>query len=97
MSASIPRCFFDCREDAGICPAAADIAAHPLADLIVVAGVAFVDEGDAGADLAGGAIAALEAVVANERGLQGMQVTIRGKTFDRSDRLAAAHDGESET
>src|SRR5689334_11982596 len=67
-----PR-FLDRREDVVVSAAAADVAAHQLADLVVGAGVPFVEQTDGRAELAGGAIAALEGVVLDEGRLHGVE------------------------
>ena len=78
-------------DDVGVGAAAADVAGHALADLVVgdlgvlrvagfeadereVAAVGFLFECGGGADLAGSAVAALEAVVREEGGLCGAEV-----------------------
>ena len=98
------------RDDVRIGGAATDVAAHPLADLRVgqrdragrhvgggvagPAGLRLGEHADGRADLAGGAVAALEAVVLDEGGLQRVQGARRAETFDRHDLVALVHDGE---
>ena len=60
----------DGRDDVVVGSAAAQVAAHPVADFLRRAGVALGDAGDAGHDLPGRAIAALEGVALDEGGLQ---------------------------
>ena len=73
--------------DAGIGAAAAEIAAHALADALgVVAGLALADQADGAHDLARRAEAALEAVVRDEGGLHRMQRVAVGEALDRVDR-----------
>ena len=64
---------FDGRHDVGIGAAAADIAAHQLANLIGRVRLPFGDQADGRTDLAGRAISALEGVMFDERLLQWMQ------------------------
>ena len=51
----------------------------------------FVDAGDAGHDLPGGAIAALERVSLDEGGLQGVELLALGEPLDGRD-LASLHE-----
>src|SRR5207249_1375382 len=77
-------------DDAHVSAAAAEVAAEVLADLVVVAGVALPDAGQAGHDLAGRAVAALQRVVVDERLLQRVQPAVRpGDAFDGRHGLAA--------
>src|ERR1700727_815188 len=94
----------DCIDDAVIGAAAAEIAAHPLAQLIVTeryrlrleirsdvtrhALAKLRRHADRRADLTRRAIAALESVVFDERLLQGMKRAGSAEAFDRGD-LAA--------
>src|SRR5258706_16034426 len=100
MSAScrffLPGCLADGGDDAGIGTAAADIAAHPFPDLVVVMGVPFPQQRHGGTDLTGRAVAALEAVVADEGRLDGVEPAVRGQALDGGDLPAAVHDGEGE-
>ena len=82
----------DRRDDVVVGAAAAEIAAHPVADLLRRAGMALVDAGDAGHDLPGRAIAALERIALDEGGLQRVELVALGQAFDRRD-LAAFHQG----
>src|ERR1041385_2670634 len=86
----------DRRDDAFVRPAAADVAAHPAADLVVAAGVPFLQQRYRGTDLPRRAVAALESVVADERRLHGMEVAVAGQPFDGRDLLPAVHDGQGE-
>ena len=54
------------------------------------------EESDGGADLAGGAVAALEAVVFEEGGLDGVEGVALGEAFDGGDLGAVGGDGEGE-
>src|SRR3954453_14790605 len=82
IRASVLRRFLHRVDDAAVRAAAADVAAHPLADLIVAAGVPFLQQRDGRADLPRRAVAALESVIADERGLHRMQPSVRGQPFD---------------
>src|SRR5947209_14382532 len=70
---SVLRRFLHRVDDAAVSAATADVAAHPLADFIVAAGVPFLQQRDGRADLPGRAVAALESVVPDERRLHRMQ------------------------
>src|SRR5664279_1066380 len=91
-----PRSFANGGHDSLVGAATADVAAHPLADLIVAAGVPFMDDRDGGTDLSRRAVAALKAVVADERRLHGVEPLVRGDPFDRRDLPPAVHDREGE-
>jgi hypothetical protein len=69
----------DRRDDVGIGAAAADVAAHQLADLVGGLRLAFGDQAGRRADLARRAVAALERVVVDERLLQRMQRAVRAR------------------
>ena len=56
----------------------------------------FVEHGDRRADLARGAIAALVAIMPDERGLQRMQRIGRAQSFDGRDIASFVHDRQSE-
>ena len=88
---------FDRSDDVRIRAATADIAAHPLADLGVAAGVTFMDAGDGRTNLPGSAVTALESVVLDEGGLHRMEPGAVGEPFNRGDLVAFVHDGEAET
>ena len=60
------------------------------------AGLDLVEHRDRGADLAGCAVAALEAIVFDERGLHGMHLVGRAETFDGRDAVAFVHHRERE-
>jgi len=57
----------------------------------------FCKEGGGGADLAGGAVAALESVVIEEGFLDGAEAGLVAKAFDGSNFRALSGDGEGET
>ena len=72
--------------DAGIGAAAAEIAAHAFAHALgIVAGLAFLDQADRAHDLAGRAEPALEAVMRDEGGLDGMQRVALRHALDGED------------
>jgi hypothetical protein len=54
------------------------------------------DECHGGHDLAGGAVAALVAVVLDEGGLHGVQIVGLAEAFDGGDFFACGHDGEGQ-
>ncbi len=57
-------------------------------------GLELFDHGDGGTDLAGSAIAALKAIMLNERSLHGVEIVSVGKSFDGGDFVAFEHDRE---
>src|SRR5438270_7557828 len=72
--------------DVGVGGTAAEIAAHIFADLGFRAGMTLIDAGNRRHDLAGRAVAALEAVMIDEGLLHGMQAAGgRSDAFDRGD------------
>src|SRR5207237_4180597 len=60
-------------DDAEVTAAAADVAGHPLANLVLRSRVPFANQRRCGTDLTGRAVAALESVVADECRLNGLQ------------------------
>src|SRR3954454_12043740 len=96
IRASVLRRFLHRLDDAAVRAAAADVAAHPLAAFVIAAGMPLLQQRDGRADLTRRAVAALESVVADERGLHRMQRSVRRKTFDRGDLLAGVHHSERE-
>src|SRR5437763_2467452 len=81
----------------GIGRTAAEIAAHILADFGLGAGMAFLDASNRRHDLAGRAIAALKAVMIDERLLHGMEASgRRSDAFDRGDLMSLGSDGEGQ-
>lgn len=103
----------DGRDDIGIGGAPTDVAAHPLADLLIgqrdprrghvsggVAGPARLHLGkhaDGRTDLAGSAVATLEAVTLDEGALHGVQAIGIAQAFDRHDLVVLMHHGERQT
>src|SRR5437762_1610153 len=72
-------------DDFGISAAATEIATHP-ASYVVLGWMGLVaEERDGGEDLAGRAKAALERVVLDERGLDGMQLSVVGQALNGRD------------
>src|ERR1051325_3183267 len=78
-------------DDARIGAAAADVAAHRLAHVVVRRSPALVEQRDGGHDLTGGAVAALKSVVRDECLLHWMQLITVGQTFDRRYAMALLH------
>ena len=72
-------------DDMVVGAAAAQIAAHPVADLLRRVGMALGDAGDAGHDLPRRAIAALEGVPFDECCLQRVELLALHQAFDRRD------------
>ena len=104
-----PGDFGDRIDDVGISAAAADVAAHALAqlrgrqlrlrgevgaDVARDAGLDLVEHRDRRADLPGRAIAALIAVMLDEGGLHRMQMLRRAQPFDGGDAVALVHHRE---
>src|SRR6476469_2188381 len=96
MRPSVFPGFADGGDDVGVGAAAADVAAHPGADLFVALRVPFAEQRHGRADLSRRAVAALEAVVADERGLYRVKVLAVREPFDGDDLLPAVHHGEGE-
>src|SRR3954452_7107543 len=96
IRASVLRRFLHRVDNAAVCAAAADVAAHPFADFVVAAGMSLLQQRDGRADLTRRAVAALESVVADERGLHRMQRSVRRETFNRGNLLAGMHHSERE-
>jgi hypothetical protein len=90
-----PRHVTDGRDDVGICPTSTDVAAHPLADFGVGAGMAFVGQRHGRHDLAGHTVAALEAVMVQEGRLHRVEIAAGREALDGGDCLALAAHGES--
>src|SRR5690242_6393947 len=85
----------DRSDDVWIGGAAADIAAHIFADRIVVSGMAFANARDRRHDLAGRAVAALEAVMIDEGLLHRVECSIApGEAFDGRDRPSLGGSGQ---
>src|SRR4051794_21726907 len=76
--------------DVGISGAAAEVAAHPLADLLVAGSVSFFKQSDRGHDLTRRAIAALEGIMGKEGVLHGMQLCTLNQSFDGRHLMAFA-------
>src|SRR2546421_598057 len=98
MHSSAFRCgVVNCRDDVVIGSAATQVAAHPVADFLRRAGVAFCDAGNAGHDLPRRAITALETIALDEGGLQRMKPLALSEALDGPD-LTPVHEGrERET
>src|SRR6266849_2462089 len=87
----------DRSHDSDVSAAAAEVPAHVLPDLIGRAGVALLDAGDRGHDLAGGAVTALIGVVVQEGLLHRVQAAVRARDpFDSGDPLPLSLHGERE-
>src|SRR6266699_962089 len=84
-------------DDVIVGAAAAQIAAHPIADFLCRTDMALRDARDARHDLPGCAIAALEGVTLDEGRLQGMKLLALRQTFDGRDRAPLLEGGERET
>ena len=86
----------DRRDDIRVGAAAAEVAAHRLADLVARPGVAFADQADGRADLAGRAVAALEGVVVDEGLLQRVKRVALGEGLRSSSPRPVVHDREGQ-
>jgi hypothetical protein len=86
----------DSRYNIRIGAAAAQVAAHLLADVVVSGPAAFLEERCRGHNLAGCAVAALKAVVIQERLLHGMQFAAPSEPLDGGDGPALQRGGQSE-
>lgn len=84
-------------KDMLICAAAANIAAHLFADLIVGAGMAFVEQTHCGADLTRGAVSALKSVVVEKSSLHGVEFVSVREPLDRNDICAVTGGRQSQT
>src|SRR4051812_9476019 len=84
------------RDDVAGGAAAAEIAPHLLANLVVRAGSAFLDCADRRHNLPRCAIAALEGIVLDEGCLHRMQPVAFGQALDGGDVAALAHHREGE-
>src|SRR5436190_20577911 len=81
-------------DDPWVCTAPADVAAHRFANVVVGRPPRFVEDRDGRHDLTRRAVAALEAVVRDERLLHRMQPLPRREAFDRRYAVSLLHDGE---
>src|SRR2546421_7542307 len=81
-------CVVNGGDDVIVGSAAAEVAAHPVADRLRRAGVALVDAGDASHDLSGRAIAALESITLDEGGLKWVELLALRQALDGRDFVA---------
>src|SRR5258706_4376643 len=79
-------------DDVVVRSAAAEIAAHPVADFLRRTSVALCNAGDAGHDLSGRAIAALESIALDKSSLQRMEPLALCQALNGRD-LAPVHEG----
>src|SRR4051812_49112393 len=84
-------------DDAGVGATATEVATHPLADLVVAARVPLGQTCHARANLSGGAKAALQAVVLEERLLERVEAVAEGEALDGGHLGAVERDGERQT
>src|SRR5260370_9893899 len=78
--------------DIGISGTAAEVAAHPVADLLVARSVSFLKQSHRRHDLTGRAIAALEGIMGKEGLLHGVQFHILGQSLNGRHLMAFAGD-----
>src|SRR5437588_748465 len=83
-------------DDVYVAAAAAEVAAHPLADLVVVFRVSLAQQCRRGAELPRRAVTALEGVVADEGGLQRVQPVRTRESLDGNDLPPAVRDREGD-
>ena len=84
------------RDDVGVGSAAADVAGHAMLDVFVGGADRFFEHGDGGHDLAGGAVAALVAVMLDKGGLHGVEIAGLADAFDGGYLLVGEHHGQGE-
>src|ERR1700722_8157581 len=84
-------------DDILIGPAPADVAGHHFLHVGVIRPDRLLHQGHAGHDLPGSAVAALIAVMLDERFLKWMQIVRLAEAFDGGDLVAVVHGGEAET
>src|SRR5438067_13745987 len=89
--------FFNGRKNVRIRAATTDVAAHPLADLVIAVCMPFFYARDCRTNLPGCAIAALKSVLLDECRLHGMQLIAIGESFDGCDFIAFVHHRQRET
>src|SRR4051812_46780796 len=85
------------RDDVGVRAATTDVATHAFPDVGVRWAARLAEQCDGGHDLPRRAVAALVAVVLDERRLYGMQRPGFSDSLDRGDLIAFVHDGERQT
>src|SRR5438477_3964687 len=83
-------------DDVHVAAAATKVAAHPLANLVIVFRVSLAQQCRRRAELPWRAVAALEGVVADEGGLQRVQAVRTRESLDGDDLPSAVHDREGE-
>ena len=86
----------DGHDDVGVRPAAADVAAHALANLRRGSGVMFIEQRDRGHDLTWSTVTTLESVLLDERGLDPVKPILVRQAFDCYDLFSLLHDCEGE-
>src|SRR5438876_3996543 len=83
--------FLDGRNDVWIGPAAAEIAAHALANPRSIGGASLQEEANRGNNLPGRTIAALKGIVLQKGGLNRVELAPLGETLDRRHAVARSH------
>ncbi len=81
----VAGCTFDCRKNARICSAAADVAVHGAEDLFFLGRVVVAEERRNAHDHAGGAIATLKCAFVKKCLLDGGELAILLEAFDGGD------------
>ena len=82
------------RDDVGVGAASADVAVHSLLDVVIGRPDVLLQDRNSGHNLAGGAIAALIAVMLDESGLHRMEMVGLTDPFDGCDLVGLMHDSE---
>src|SRR5262249_3126670 len=84
----VPRGQLDGGQDVRVRAAAAEVAGHPLPDLVIVDRLALLQQRDGREDLTGSAVAALERVLLQERGLHRVELVASRQALDGGDASA---------
>jgi hypothetical protein len=82
--------------DISVSATAADVARHSVLDILVGGSDGLFEQSRAAHDLAAGAVAALIAVVLDERGLHRVKIVGLTEALDSSDPVVLVHDGKRE-
>src|SRR5215467_3347924 len=94
LRASPPCDLADRLDDVGIGPAAADIAAHEFADVVVRVGAALGQQRYRRKDLSGRTVTALQSVMTDKRLLQRVSPPVGGEALDGRHMAALALRGQ---
>jgi len=92
----MPHRLLDRRDDVGVRPAAAEIAAHQFANFVGARRLALGDQTRGRTDLPRRTVAALECVMVDERLLQRMQCAVHSQTLGRGHIGTVLHHGQGQ-